>query len=296
MVNKLSKLFSVFALSIASVFAFSFSIVSMAKTSPAIEIEIDYGEYDPRYLPEGLVGESYPVFPCEATYGDEILTDVDAFVYAPDGYVLPVTGGMFKTAAAGKYTIEYVAKRSDEVGRKSITVTVSEDERALTYKFSDEIVASAYTGTSVFVYGGIAGGGIGDVSVTTKVLSGDAEISLEKANGGYYFTPEKAGEYTVNVTLSDLVGRKIPFNKTVTVTDSEAPILNAPSLPRSVVVGGTIKFPTADGVLYSGEEKTYFPVSVYFDGVKVGKEMEITASEAGTYEIKYVCENKTAKA
>ena len=58
MVNKLSKLFSIFALSIASVFAFSFSIVSMAKTSPAIEIEIDYGEYDPRYLPEGLVGES----------------------------------------------------------------------------------------------------------------------------------------------------------------------------------------------------------------------------------------------
>ena len=296
MVNKLSKLFSIFALSIASVFAFSFSIVSMAKTSPAIEIEIDYGEYDPRYLPEGLVGESYPVFPCEATYGDEILTDVDAFVYAPDGYVLPVTGGMFKTAAVGKYTIEYVAKRSDEVGRKNITVTVSEDERALTYKFSDEIVASAYTGTSVFVYGGIAGGGIGDVSVTTKVLSGDVEISLEKANGGYYFTPEKAGEYTVNVTLSDLVGRKIPFNKTVTVTDSEAPILNAPSLPRSVVVGGTIKFPTADGVLYSGEKKTYFPVSVYFDGVKVSKEMEITASEAGTYEIKYVCENKTAKA
>ena len=296
MMRKFSKLFTIFALSIASVFAFSFSIVSAATTSSAIEIEIDYGEYDPRYLPEGLVGESYPVFPCEATYGDEILTDVDAIVYAPNGYILPVTGGMFKTAAAGEYTIEYVAKKADEVGKKSITVTVTEDERALTYVFSDKIVSAAYTGTSVFVYNGTYSGGIGDVSITTKVLSGDTEIPLFEANDGYYFTPEKAGDYKVNIVLSDLVGRKIPSEKTITVTDSESPILSTPSLPRSVVVGSVIKFPTADGILYNGDKKIYMPVSVYFNGEKVGKEMAVTASTVGSFDVKYVCENGTAKA
>ena len=35
---------------------------------------------------------------------------------------------------------------------------------------------------------------------------------------------------------------------------------------------------------------------MYFNGVKVGKEMEITASAAGTFEVRYVCENGTAKA
>lgn len=296
MVNKLSKLFTIFALSIASVFAFSFSIVSATTESPAIEIEIDYGEYDPRSLPKGLVGESYPVFPCKATYGDEVLTDVDAFVYAPDGHILPVTGGMFKTATAGEYKIDYVAKKTDEVGKKSVTVSVTEEERALSYAFSDKIVTDADTGTNVFVYDGEASGGIGEVVTTTKVLSGDTEITLSEANGGYYFTPEKSGQYTINVVLSDFVGRKIPFNKIVTVSDSDMPILNTPSLPRSVVVKSVIKFPTADGVLYKGGQKIYMPVSVYFNGEKVGKEMEITASVVGTFDVKYVCENGAAKA
>ena len=296
MVKKLNKLFTILALSLVSVVAFSFSVVSAKTSSPKIEIEIDYGEYDPRYLPEGLVGEAYPVFPCEATYGDEILTDVDAFVYAPGGYILPVTGGMFKTATAGEYKIEYVAKRETETGKKSITVNVTDDERALSYTFDDKTVSNAYTGTRVFVYNGAMSGGIGDVSVTTKVVSGETETALSEAKDGYSFLPEKAGEYNVNVVLSDLVGRKIPFNKTITVTDSEAPILNTPSLPRSVAIGSTIKFPTADGILYSGDEKIYLPVEIYFNNVKVGKEMEAVASEVGTFEVKYVSANGENKA
>ena len=279
MVKKLNKLFTILALSLVSVVAFSFSVVSAKTSSPKIEIEIDYGEYDPRYLPEGLVGEAYPVFPCEATYGDEILTDVDVFVYAPDGYVLPVTGGMFKTAAAGEYKIEYVAKREAETGKKSITVSVTDDERALSYTFDDKTVSNAYTGTRVFVYNGAMSGGIGDVSVTTKVVSGETETALSEAKGGYSFLPEKSGEYNVNV-----------------VTDSEAPILNTPSLPRSVAIGSTIKFPTADGILYSGDEKIYLPVEIYFNNVKVGKEMEAVASEVGTFEVKYVSANGENKA
>ena len=139
-------------------------------------------------------------------------------------------------------------------------------------------------------------GGIGDVSVTTKVVSGETEIALSEAKGGYSFLPEKSGEYNVNVVLSDIVGRKIPFNKTITVTDSEAPILNTPSLPRSVAIGSTIKFPTADGILYSGDEKIYLPVEIYFNNVKVGKEMEAVASEVGTFEVKYVSANGENKA
>ena len=296
MVNKLNKIFMILALSLVSVVAFSFSIVSAKTTSPTIEIDIDYGEYDPRYLPDGLVGEAYPVFSCSVTYGDETLSDVDVFVYAPGGYILPVTGGMFKTAEAGEYKVEYVAKRGDETGTKSMTVNVTDDERALSYTFDEKIVSNAFTGTNVFVYNGAMSGGIGDVTVTTKVVSGETEIALSEAKGGYSFLPEKAGEYNVNVVLSDLVGRKVPFNKTITVTDSEAPILNTPSLPRSVAVGSTIKFPTADGILYSGDEKIYLPVEIYFNNVKVGKEMEAVASEAGTFEVKYVSANGDKKA
>ena len=296
MVKKLNKIFTILALSLVCVVAFSFSIVSAKTTSPIIEIDIDYGEYDPRYLPDGLVGEAYPVFPCSATYGDETLSNVDVFVYAPDGYILPVTGGMFKTAAAGEYKIEYVAKRADETGKKSITVNVTDDERALSYTFDDKIVSNAFTGTNVFVYDGAVSGGIGDVLVTTSVAFDGNEITLSEAKDGYFFIPEKAGEYSINVVLSDLVGRKVPFNKTITVTDSEAPILNTPSLPRSVALGSTIKFPTADGILYRGDEKIYLPVEIYFNNVKVGKEMEAVASEAGTFEVKYVSANGDKKA
>lgn len=295
MMKKFGKQFAIFALAIVSVIAFSFSVVSAADNSSAVEIEIDYGDYDPRYLPVGLVGETYPVFDSEATCGEESVTDISIFVYAPDGKILPVTGNRFRTETAGEYTIEYVAKKSDKTGRKSVVVSVTDDERALSYTFGDEIVSGAYTGASVFVYDGTMSGGIGEVTVETSVSRGDTEINLSKADGGYYFVPEKSGEYAVKVTLSDFVGRKVPFEKTITITDSEKPVLNVPSLPRSVVLGATICFPTADGILYKGDEKIYMPVSVYFDGEKIGKEMTAVASKAGSFEVKYVCENGAEK-
>lgn len=296
MMKKFGRQFAIFALAIVSVIAFSFSIVSAAGEDSAVEIEIDYGDYDPRYLPVGLVGESYPVFECKATCGDEAVTDISVFVYSPSGKILPVTGSRFRTEATGEYTIEYIAKKADKTSKKSVTVSVTDDERALSYTFSDEIVSGAYTGTNVFVYNGSESGGIGDVTVTTAVSCGDTEIKLSEADDGYYFVPEKSGEYAVKVTLSDFVGRKVPFNKTIAITDSLKPILNVPSLPRSVVLGKTISFPTADGILYKDGSKTYMPVSVYFDNVKVGKDMKAVASKAGTFKIRYVCENGAEKA
>ena len=143
------------------IFALSLSVsIAFAEDSPSVTLEINYGEYEGNDLPVGKAGLSYEVFGYSAIdeNGGKV-TDVSVYVYAPDGKLLPVKGGRFETATVGGYKIEYVAKHSDVVEKKTVNITVSDEDRPLIYEISDKIGATAHTGETVFLPDGTMSGG-----------------------------------------------------------------------------------------------------------------------------------------
>ncbi len=275
------------------IFALSLSVsVAFAENSPSVTLEINYGEYEENALPVGKAGLSYEVFGYTATdeNGGKV-SDVSVYVYAPDGKLLPVKGGRIETATVGSYKIEYVAKNNDVVDKKTVTITVTDEERPLSYEISDKIGTAAHTGETIFLPDGAESGGIGIINVETTVKLGEKAAELQTSDGGKYFVPKKCGDYTLSYTLTDFVGQKKSFSLTISVTDLKKPIVSLPSVPKTVKIGNALTLPVADGILYDGDNVYYLPVKVLFDETDITKELKCVPETVGAHIVKYICEN-----
>lgn len=291
MKKKTSKISAIAVLCL--IFALSLSVsVAFAEDLPSVTLEINYGEYEENALPVGKAGLSYEVFGYSATdeNGGKV-TDVSVYVYAPDGKIVPVKSGRFETATVGDYKIEYVAKHSDVVEKKTVNVTVTDEEHPLAYEISDKIVSTAHTGETVFLPDGTAGGGIGLLSVETTVTLGGKAAELYESDGGKYFVPGKRGDYVLSYSLTDFVGQKESFTLTISVTDLKKPIVSLPSVPKIVIEGSELTLPVVDGILYDGDNVYYLPVKVLFDETDVTREMKCVPETVGAHTVKYICEN-----
>ena len=275
------------------IFALSLSVsIAFAEDSPSVTLEINYGEYEGNDLPVGKAGLSYEVFGYSAIdeNGGKV-TDVSVYVYAPDGKLLPVKGGRFETATVGGYKIEYVAKHSDVVEKKTVNITVSDEDRPLIYEISDKIGATAHTGETVFLPDGTMSGGIGLVNAETTVTLGKNASELFAADGGKYFVPKKRGDYVLSYSLTDFVGQKESFTFTISVADLKKPLVSFPSVPKTVKKGNALSLPVVDGILYDGDNVYYLPVKVLFDETDITKEMKCVPETVGAHVVTYICEN-----
>ena len=291
MKKKTSKISAIAVLCL--IFALSLSVsIAFAENLPSVTLEIDYGEYEENDLPVGKAGLSYEVFGYTAVdeNGGKV-TDVSVYVYAPDGKILPVKGGRFETATVGGYKIEYVAKNNDVVEKKTVNITVSDEECPLIYEISDEIDETAHTGETVFLPDGTMSGGIGLINVKTTVTLGKNAAELSVSDGGKYFVPKKSGDYVLSYALTDFVGQKENFTLTISVSDLKKPIVALPSVPKTVKKGNALTLPVVDGILYDGDSVYYLPVKVLFDETDITREMKCVPETVGAHTVKYICEN-----
>lgn len=180
----------------------------------APEIKVDFGENEE--IPEGLLNKGYKIFDATATdaYDGVRAVETNVYynyntrgqvsVYAKDGYFYPTT--------AGTYTIEYSA--TDTFGNKGVkTVEVDVKNQADGLDF-------VIHGQAEFAWAGEAVQVAQSVSVSNErgkySIKGKATLNGEEyVLNNLGFRPMQAGEYTVNVTVSDYVET---VNKTFTLT------------------------------------------------------------------------------
>ena len=257
----------------------------------SVTVEIDYGDYDGNDLPSGMVGKSYPVFAYTATdNAGNPVSDVRITVKNPNGEIVPQKGGRFETAVKGEYTISYVAVSGIVSTEKTVKITVKEYTDTMVYSADKESVPQTVeTGDVVIADFGSFSGGVGDLTFETVLKLGGENVDFTETENGIYFIPEKSGEYTLVHSAYDFVADKKSVEKTITVTDSDIPVMQKPSLPESAISGETLELPLTDGVLYRNGAKYYLPVSVYYDGVEVGSDMQVKDLKAGAHTVKYEC-------
>lgn len=283
-------------------FAFALCVVSIALKASAVEqtvssitIEIDYGNYDGKDLPEGKVGMSYPVFSCVASdnNGNDV-SNVRITVRNPENKIIPQKNGRFDTDEIGSYSVEYVAVSGAMSAAKTISINVTEYTDSLRYDATGENVpVSGETGSTVFAVFGSYSGGVGDLTEKKSLTFCGETIALNENENGVYFIPEKCGEYTLTYGVTDFVGDEKTVIKNIEIADPENPVLTMPSLPASAIGGETLVLPLVEGILYENGAKYYQPVRVYFDDAEITKQMQVENLSVGSHTIRYVCQNPT---
>ena len=261
------------------------------KQITSLTITIDYGDYDGKDLPKGKVGMSYPVFAYAATdNAGNPVSDVRITVTNANGEIVPQKGGRFETAAKGAYTISYVAISGIVSAEKTIKINVEEYTDTMSYDATGESVPeSADTGCVVLANFGSFSGGVGDLSFETVLKLGETNVDYTETENGIYFIPEKSGEYSLSYSAYDFVADKKSVVKKITVTDSDVPVMQKPSVTSLAIAGETLELPLSDGAMYVNGAKYYLPVSVYYDGEEVGSDMQVKDLKAGEHTVKYEC-------
>lgn len=280
----------------ATLFCFMFAVVPMAYAESKVApqwIDIVWGDnsYQEVELSNGLKDKSYPVPKCVAVdnYGNEI-NNVQVYVYAPDNSIVPIVGGRFDTVQTGEYKIYYEVEYYNLTADKTIFVTVVDDCEELLYDVNEKIQTNVKTGTIVTLYNGVVSGGLGFVNIDYSLTFNDENVEIEDFGGSKFFKPTKAGEYVLKYTLTDFVKNQKIENLTITVEDSNSPLLEEVPVLRLNKVDDIVNLPVASAVLYHNGSSYSVPVKVYYDDLEITDTMSYVAT-VGEHKIKYVAQN-----
>ena len=286
--SKLVAILSLCCLLILSIMSFCYTAFA-AENVESITIDIDYGLYFKKELPNGMVGKSYPVFDCSAVdnLGNNV-SDIQVIVKNPEGKVLALKDDRFNTETKGDYTIEYIATSGIVSKTESVKITVIAYSDTLIYDNSSEnVTGSANTGDVVLAYFGKFSGGVGNLEYSFSLKLADENVAFDETENGICFTPEKSGTYVLVYKVTDFVGSEKNITKNVVVSDSDVPVMQKPSVPAMAVSGETIDLPLVDSVLYKNGKKYYLPVKVSFDGTDITETLQVNNLEVGNHTIKY---------
>lgn len=212
-----------------------------------------------------------------AVVGEEIIADIEAQDDSGEVFIEAEVNGepveivndqlRFIPTEAGKYT--FVITLSDAAGNKSICnriITVTEADVTAPRLEVNSIPDAIMLGQQIEIIAS-ATDDSGTVYLTASVNGAEMDIS----NGTAVFTPETAGDYTIEIIASDNSGNEKRFSKTVHVVepgteDITAPELEIISFPAQAVVGEEVRleFTTSDDsgnvfakVTVNGEEIEY---------------------------------------
>ncbi len=269
--------------------------IALAESARPVEwIDIVWGDnsYIEMEMPDGLKGKSYPIPNCVAVDNNgNTVSNMEVFVYAPNGKILTVENDRFNTESTGTYKICYSASYKDLSYTKTINVKVVDSCDELFYSVNNKIQNKVYTGTSVILYDGEFGGGLGDLTVDCTILFDGEDYPIQENGGEKYFDVINSGVYTVNYKVTDFVGNQKIQTFNITATDSLNPIMNDVPIALKNTLGEQVKLPVVDAKLYSEGQGYLVPVKVYFDNVEITDTMSYKAETIGKHTVKYVAEN-----
>ena len=303
MIKKLSIKISVVVLSLlTAVFVIvglgGINVYAQEQKPSSIKIEVLSGEYNSYDLPFGLVGQTYPVFDCIAKDNlGNIVEKVDVLVFNPLGEGVSVVDDRFTTAMVGDYKVIYTATEGGLFKQRELTVTVkAQDEYTpMDYVISEDLVSSANTGDDIYLYDGKISGGFGKVELNTIIeYTGEYDcdnIQTFNYTGVSFFRPEVSGVYTVKYVLVDVTGVPIEREWQITVTDSNLPVINMPTISKVLHVDEQVILPACEAFVYYKGHKVLVPVKVEIESgaekIDVTADMIYTPTEEGDFRIIY---------
>lgn len=229
-----------------------------------------------------IVGYGFPVPAATANcpYTGAIVPEVRAyFAYgSASQYDLPVTDGYFYPEREGRYTLVYTAKSvSGEVAQKRVDIAArNADYKKLSVAAMES--QEKFVGEKIALIAPEVTGGVGSVNVSATVRQGEEKIEIIKN----VFVPKRAGDYVVEWTATDVLGREAKRSYTVFVSCSEKPIINEDDIrfPAYFIKGYTYAIPQVSASLYTEDGKTESSVTVTATN-GIASNGKFTASEAG---------------
>ena len=275
-----------------------------------IVIDVDLQGYDVDEMPNALQGEFYPVFSYTAkdNLGNEVENkqvlvyyDVNGDTHkgnTADDTLVPIVDTRFKTEQAGTYIIEYTANKEHVNAKKRVYITALDatDYGESVYTVNEEIPDAVSTGSFVYLLEG---------AVRVDSRFGRAELKTEvRYEGEYdcgditvygnenmtkYFVPTVAGEYSIVYTVTNVLGenKKVEVVKTISVTDSNTPIIRDVVFNQIVHKNEELVLPKTEAVEYRNGKIYYVPLEVYFGETNVTDTMTYLAEEAGDFIVRY---------
>lgn len=229
--------------------------VKEVKDTTAPKIEIDMEDYDEKNLPNGLVGEKYPVFPYTCTDDNfEVISNVAVYgnYYSSSRFNVSIKDGYFYPDSVGMYYIEYYAK--DYSGNETVKIlpvqVVQESEwQNIEMSVNEEFFEKTYyAGYMIQIPVCEHSGGFGALNLETVVTLGDESFTIGKDQ---VFQPKKSGNYTVTYTSMDIVGKSVSISYTLMVEISDNPVfLASPIYKKYLIAGSQYTFAKLDAYDY----------------------------------------------
>lgn len=248
---------------ITSVLGYDLTVKNSFKDVEAPVIELDYasGLFDENdnYKYGALVGGTYPV--ASATAFDEYSGNVkvSAEVYynynnENERINCSVKNGVFRVNYAGKYTVVYTAKDyAGNVAKKVCSVNaVTAFATPLSVTVDSEKPQAGTCGERITLPSYSVAGGSGLPAVKITATLGDV---VQDVTSGV-FLPEKAGEWTITYTATDVTDLPVSDSFKITVTAQSEPVfVDEIILPKYLLSGMSYVVPEVYAVDYSSGEK-----------------------------------------
>lgn len=223
----------------------------------APKISVDFLGYDENALPQGEVGVAYPIFPADAF--DAVDGRLDAGVKVYKNYQTAsqkeykAENGAFVPGESGVYTIVYsAADRSGNAAEYAVRLDVAEKLEAFGYRFDGELKTEYFVGERFVLPNGAPFGGSGEINAAVSLKDPLGE-EVDAAD----FAFDREGSYTLEISLSDFLGRTGKITYEIDVKTSDSPVVYDVNLYGVMLEGYEYVLPDFYAVDYSsGKEET----------------------------------------
>lgn len=204
-------------------------------------------------IPVAEVGRAYPIPEVSAydDYAGVCETEIKVYYGYFSGSPLSVgvKGGAFVPDREGDYAIVYSAKDGFGNSAEEVLIVKAVAQTAdVKIKLPENPVTEIELGTYVEFPVPTITGGSGEIKLETAVIFGGERTLAEKG-----FRPENAGEYTIEYTATDYIGKKAVASFKFTASAGDKPVfIDDVTLPSVYISGGKYTLPALYANDYTG--------------------------------------------
>ncbi len=232
-----------------------------------------------------VLGYKFPIFDAKAVdiYDGELPVSVKVFnsYYSSSKSELDIVDGCFVADRLGVVTIEYSAKTFDgNVFVKTVDVAVVADE-IITAEFLTEN-QTGVAGTIFNIADFTVENNVGNVEKTISVIFNDKEVDITEGK----FKAVSSGEYTVKVTVKDVIGQVAEDTYSVAVAKNPIPVFFGDAVvPKYFIVGKKYNLPEFNAYDYFSDVEKQVKTTIKVNGKEC---TDYTCEQEGIVTVEYI--------
>ena len=217
------------------------------------DVFVDLQDYNEKSIPLAEVGKAYPLFKATARdyfNGQYAITPRVFYQYDYETtWEMMVENGTFTPDRAGVYTLVYTTKDGfGQTTSKRVDVLAVGEVPALTAEFDADYVTESPNGVQIDLPTVTANGGSGNKQTKISVSLGDQTWEVT----GGVFKPVKIGEYTIQYTVTDYLGKTETLSYQLNVIANTQPVQESEIvLPKYFIDGKMYLLPDCSFVNYA---------------------------------------------